>query len=73
MANRQPIALTKEERAERRKQEQQLTEQAVAQLRCSAGLAALADRARLGRTAALQPHYLGSRCRRRLLIGAGCR
>ena len=31
------IAMTDEERAERRKQEQQLTEQAVAQLRCSAG------------------------------------
>ena len=32
-----PIAMTDEERAERRKREQQLTEQAVAQLRCSAG------------------------------------
>jgi antirestriction protein ArdC len=31
------IAMTDEERAERRKQEQQLTEQAVTQLRCSAG------------------------------------
>jgi hypothetical protein len=30
MANRQPIALTKEERAERRKQEQQLTERGPA-------------------------------------------
>jgi hypothetical protein len=37
MANRQRIALTDEERAERRRQEQELTEQAVAQLRCSAG------------------------------------
>jgi len=32
-----PIAMTDEERAERRKREQQLTEQAVAQLRCSDG------------------------------------
>ena len=31
------IVMSDEERAERRKQEQQLTEQAVAQLRCSAG------------------------------------
>ena len=30
-------ALTDQERAERRQREQQLTEQAVAQLRCSAG------------------------------------
>ena len=37
MAKRQRIALTDEQRAERRRQEQQLTEQAVAQLRCSAG------------------------------------
>ena len=36
-AKHQPIALTDEERAERRKREQQLTEQAVAQLRCSEG------------------------------------
>ena len=32
-----PAALTDEERAERRKQEQELTERAVAQLRSSAG------------------------------------
>ena len=31
------VAMTDEERAERRRHEQQLTEQAVAQLRCSAG------------------------------------
>lgn len=37
MATRQRTALTDEERAERRKQEQELTEQAVAQLRSSAG------------------------------------
>jgi antirestriction protein ArdC len=37
MAKRQRIALTDEERAERRRQEQELTEQAVAELRCSAG------------------------------------
>jgi antirestriction protein ArdC len=37
MAKRQRIALTDEQRAERRRQEQELTEQAVAQLRCSAG------------------------------------
>jgi hypothetical protein len=37
MANRECIALTDQERAERRKREQQLTEQAVAQLRSSAG------------------------------------
>ena len=37
MANREHIALTDQERAERRKREQQLTEQAVAQLRSSAG------------------------------------
>jgi antirestriction protein ArdC len=37
MAKRERIAMTDEERAERRKQEQQLTERAVAQLRCSAG------------------------------------
>jgi hypothetical protein len=49
MANRQPIALTKEERAERRKQEQQLTEQTVAQLRSSAGWQRwLTVRARIG-------------------------
>src|SRR5918997_3108271 len=49
MANRQPIALTTQERAERRKQEQQLTEQAVAQLRSSAGWQRwLTVRARVG-------------------------
>jgi hypothetical protein len=37
MATRQRTALTDEERAERRKHEQELTEQAVAQLRSSAG------------------------------------
>lgn len=37
MAKRQRIALTDEQRAERRRQEQELTEQAVAQLRCSDG------------------------------------
>jgi hypothetical protein len=37
MANKERIALTDQERAERRKREQQLTEQAVAQLRSSAG------------------------------------
>jgi hypothetical protein len=37
MAKRQRIALTDEERAERRRREQQLSEQAVAQLRSSAG------------------------------------
>ena len=43
------IAMTDEERAERRKQEQQLTEQAVAQLRCSAGWQRwLTVRARVG-------------------------
>ena len=36
MATRQRTALTDEERAERRKQEQELTEQAVAQLRSTA-------------------------------------
>ena len=48
MANKR-VAMTDEERAERRKQEQQLTEQAVAQLRCSAGWQRwLAVRARVG-------------------------
>ena len=43
------IAMTDEERAERRKQEQQLTEQAVAQLRSSAGWQRwLTVRARVG-------------------------
>ena len=43
------VAMTDEERAERRKQEQQLTEQAVAQLRCSAGWQRwLTVRARVG-------------------------
>jgi len=37
MAKRERIALTDEERAERRREEQELTERAVAQLRCSAG------------------------------------
>ena len=37
MAKRARVALTDEERAERRKQEQELTERAVAQLRSSAG------------------------------------
>ena len=37
MAKRERIALTDEARAERRKQEQQLTERAVAQLRSSSG------------------------------------
>jgi hypothetical protein len=37
MAKAQHVAMTDEERAERRKREQQLTEQAVALLRCSAG------------------------------------
>src|SRR3954454_3820715 len=47
MANQ--IAMTDEQRAERRKQEQQLTEQAVAQLRCSAGWQRwLTVRARVG-------------------------
>ena len=49
MANHQHIALTKEAHAERRKQEQQLTEQAVAQLRSSAGWQRwLTVRARVG-------------------------
>jgi hypothetical protein len=48
MANKH-VAMTDEERAERRKQEQQLTEQAVAQLRCSVGwLRWLTVRARVG-------------------------
>ena len=48
MANKR-VAMTDEERAERRKQEQQLTEQAVAQLRCSAGWQRwLTVRARVG-------------------------
>jgi len=43
------IVMSDEERAERRKQEQQLTEQAVAQLRCSAGWQRwLTVRARVG-------------------------
>jgi hypothetical protein len=37
MAKRERIALTDEERAERRREEQELTERAVAQLRSSAG------------------------------------
>jgi antirestriction protein ArdC len=37
MAKRERVALTDEERAERRREEQELTERAVAQLRCSAG------------------------------------
>jgi hypothetical protein len=37
MANTKRTALTDDERAERRRQEQELTERAVAQLRCSAG------------------------------------
>jgi hypothetical protein len=37
MAYRERIALSDQERAERRKQERELTEQAVAQLRSSAG------------------------------------
>jgi hypothetical protein len=37
MVRQQRSTMTDEERAERRKQEQQLTEQAVAQLRSSAG------------------------------------
>jgi hypothetical protein len=49
MANRERIALTDQERAERRKQEQELTERAVAQLRCSAGWQRwLTVRARVG-------------------------
>jgi hypothetical protein len=49
MANRQRVALSEQERAERRRQEQQLTEQAVAQLRCSAGWQRwLTVRARVG-------------------------
>ena len=49
MAKRQRIALTDEERAQRRRQEQQLTEQAVAQLRSSAGWQRwLTVRARVG-------------------------
>jgi antirestriction protein ArdC len=47
--NRDRIALTEPERAERRKREQQLTEQAVAQLRTSAGWQRwLSVRARVG-------------------------
>jgi antirestriction protein ArdC len=37
MAKRERVALTDQQRADRRKHEQQLTEQAVAQLRCSDG------------------------------------
>jgi antirestriction protein ArdC len=49
MANRERIALSDQERAERRKQERELTEQAVAQLRSSAGWQRwLAVRARVG-------------------------
>ena len=51
------IAMSDEERAERRKQEQQLTEQAVAQLRCSAGWQRWLT-VRAGRAAALQRAYL---------------
>jgi antirestriction protein ArdC len=49
MAKRQRVALTDEQRAERRRQEQELTEQAVAQLRSSAGWQRwLTVRARVG-------------------------
>jgi len=49
MAKRERIALTDEERAERRKQERELTERAVAQLRSSAGWQRwLTVRARVG-------------------------
>jgi hypothetical protein len=49
MAKAQNVTMTAEERAERRKQEQQLTEQAVALLRCSAGWQRwLTVRARVG-------------------------
>ena len=49
MAKRPRIAMTDEERAERRKQERELTERAVAQLRCSAGWQRwLTIRARIG-------------------------
>jgi len=37
MANRKRVALSDEERAQRRKRERRLTEQAVAQLRSSTG------------------------------------
>jgi hypothetical protein len=57
MAKRERIALTDEERAERRRQEQELTERAVAQLRSSAGWQ-LADSPRAGRFAALRRSYL---------------
>jgi hypothetical protein len=47
--NRERIALTEHERAERRQREQQLTEQAVGQLRSSAGWQRwLTVRARVG-------------------------
>lgn len=49
MAKRERMALTDEERAERRKQERELTERAVAQLRSSAGWQRwLTVRARVG-------------------------
>jgi len=49
MAKRERSLLTDQERAERRRQEQELTERAVAQLRCSAGWQRwLTVRARVG-------------------------
>ncbi len=67
------IAMTDEERAERRKQEQQLTEQAVAQLRSSAGWQRwLTVRARVGlrRYSVL---ILSGPCRRCLRAGSARR
>jgi hypothetical protein len=49
MANRERVALTDQQRAERRRHEQQPTDQAVAQLRCSDGWQRwLTVRARVG-------------------------
>lgn len=77
MAKRQHAAVTDEERAERRKREQQLTEQAVAQLPLKRRLAALVDRPRARQAAALQPRYLGwlvsPAFRQRLRASATCR
>lgn len=78
MAKRQRIARTEQERAERRRQEQELTERAVAQLRSSAGWQRwLMVRARVGRRrlsliilsrdvvdAAVTRRFLSATCRR---------
>jgi hypothetical protein len=62
---------TEAEREQRRAADRAFVQQAVEQLRSSEGWQRWLTTRRHFHS--YTPHYLGGRCRRRLLIGAGCR